>query len=237
MSKVLPIAFVEHRTCVTLSRLSLEHLPQDPPIGRRRTFRQGRAIWQPEDRADRMYFIERGEVAIFSGERGHGDLLLQVATVGDPFGEFCFCAEEGGLRRTTAKAETETTVTDVSFADFLRHVQTTPSALRALVTTFCVRLTDCETRSVILAQRGAQERLGLLLLQLARKSHAGTSSRPHAVVLHVSHLDLARMAAMSRAHVTVTLGHFRRQQLIHYDRGRPLTVNVGALATYLAARP
>ena len=41
---------------------------------------------------------------------------------------------------------------------------------------------------------------------------------------------------MSRAHVTVTLGLFRRERLIQYERGSALTVNVPALTAYLARR-
>jgi hypothetical protein len=52
--------------------------------------------------------------------------------------------------------------------------------------------------------------------------------------LQVSHQELAEMAAMSRAHVTVTLGKLRKGRLIRYGRNRSLVVNPSLLERYLA---
>ena len=78
--------FAEHRTCVTLTELSTEQLPRDGSIGRRRKFRNGTDVWHPEDRADRIYFLERGEIGVFSGDVNGQDLLLQIVKPSQPFG-------------------------------------------------------------------------------------------------------------------------------------------------------
>jgi CRP-like cAMP-binding protein len=66
------------------------------------------------------------------------------------------------------------------------------------------------------------------------------SSRGHAarersgeIALPISHEQLAQLAAMSRAHVTVTLGKLRRRGVIRYKRGGPLLVDPSALSDYL----
>jgi hypothetical protein len=41
------------------------------------------------------------------------------------------------------------------------------------------------------------------------------------------------MAGMSRSHVTVTMGRFRRRGLVRYVREGPLRVDVSALTAYL----
>jgi hypothetical protein len=41
------------------------------------------------------------------------------------------------------------------------------------------------------------------------------------------------MAGMTRSHVTVTLGRFRRAGLVRYHREGPLRVDVRALTEYL----
>ncbi len=224
-------AFPEHRTCVTLTELSTEQLPSDGSIGRRRKFRKGAAVWQPENRADRIYFLERGEVGIFSADVHGGELLLQIVKPSEPFGELCFCAEEGGVRRTSARASAETVVVEIAYDVFVEYLRRSPDAVTSLVCTFCVRLSDCETRSEVLAHRGAQERLGRLLLQLAAKGVQ--TKRTGGVVVHATHVELARMAAMSRPHVTLTLGHFRDRGLIQYSRGGPLAIRREALTAYL----
>ena len=95
-----PPPFGEHRTCVTLTRLTIEHVPRDGSLGRVRKIRKDVDIWQSEDPADRIYFLQRGDVAIFSGDPQARDILLQAVTAGEPFGELCFCAETGGVRNS-----------------------------------------------------------------------------------------------------------------------------------------
>lgn len=228
--------FAEHRDCGTLTRLSIEHMPRDRSIGRRRKFRKNSEIWQSEDSDDRVYFLEGGEVAILSGDLGARDLLLQTVRVGEPFGEVCFCAEGKGQRNTVARARTDVAVLEIEFGVFLKYLRATPRALFALLCTFCVRLGECESTSKILAHRGAQERLGRLLVQLARRAAKQTTPARVPVALHLSHVELSRMAAMSRPHVSVTLAHFRRLRLLDYARGRALSVNVKALASYIASK-
>ncbi len=53
------------------------------------------------------------------------------------------------------------------------------------------------------------------------------------MILHVSHDELAQMAAMSRAHTTVTMGKFRKQGIVRYARGQPVTIDVPALTKFL----
>ncbi|MBA3439075.1 MAG: winged helix-turn-helix domain-containing protein [Pyrinomonadaceae bacterium] len=51
--------------------------------------------------------------------------------------------------------------------------------------------------------------------------------------LHVGHDELARMAAMSRSHMTVTMGKFRQLGLVRYECNRLLVVSLTALNAYL----
>lgn len=118
----------------------------------------------------------------------------------------------------------------------MNYVRTRSDVLAGLLFTFCLRLSNCETRTEVLAQRGAEERLGRLLLQLAAGPMASPDPRQVGyVVVAVSHTVIARMAAMSRPHVTVTLGKFRRLRVIAYVRGQPISINLPALTAHLAA--
>jgi len=84
-----------------------------------------------------------------------------------------------------------------------------------------------------LAHRGAEDRLSKLLLHLVNTRGHSSAQENDKVILHVSHDELAQMAAMSRSHVTVTMGKLRRQNLVFYERNRPLTVDVPLLTVYL----
>ena len=100
--------------------------------------------------------------------------------------------------------------------------------------TFCLRLTDAEHRIEVMAHRGAEQRLGRLMLRLGTSSARGRhSDRRETLTLSVSHNELARLTGMSRSHVTVTLGRLRRRGLVRYQREGPLHVDVSALTDYL----
>ena len=106
--------------------------------------------------------------------------------------------------------------------------------MTSFVFTFCMRLSEAEQRLEVLANRGAEERLGRLLLQLAASLDKSSGARGDEVTLYVSHDELAQMSAISRSHVTVTMGKFRERGLVRYERGFPLAVNVGSLTAYLS---
>jgi CRP-like cAMP-binding protein len=126
-------------------------------------------------------------------------------------------------------------VVETPLKQFLEMLRRDKELVQRFVFTLCERLTEADRRVKVLASRDADARLGTLLIQLA-----GTRGRQSAngggCVLRVTHTDLAQMAAMSRSHVTVTMGNFRNKHLVEYTRDKPITVNVPALKQYLDSR-
>ncbi|HEX8097896.1 MAG TPA: helix-turn-helix domain-containing protein [Pyrinomonadaceae bacterium] len=69
---------------------------------------------------------------------------------------------------------------------------------------------------------------------VARRRHPQQSTLDDdQVILFVTHEELARLAALSRQRVTITMGKLRRRGLVQYERNRPLVVDVPALTAYL----
>ncbi len=229
MPRDIPPQFPSHDTCQALAGLTLEQLPQDGSLGSIRRYRKGARIWRPADRADGIFFLRHGRVAVMTSDRRGHDVMLQVIAASEPFGELCFCAQERGLRHTTSRAIVASEALEIRYTDFVDYLQHNRTALTRLVFTFCERLSETERRIEVLAYRGAEDRLGRLLLQLA----VTPGEEGGEVVLHASHDELAHMAAMSRPHVTVTMGKFRRLGLVQYGRSQALVVNVPALKAYL----
>ena len=225
--------FSNHQACELLTGFTLEDLPQDGTLGHTRAFQKGNNIWEPDDIADRIYFLKKGQVAVMTSDAEGHEIIINVIKVGEPFGELCFCSEDKGLRMTTARTVIECEIIEISYKNFLNHLQSDAEALHSFVITFCQRLSDAERRTEVLAHRGAEDRLGKLLLHLvATRGHSSVQENNN-VIMHVSHDELAQMAAMSRSHVTVTMGKLRRQNFVFYERNRPLTVNVPLLTAYL----
>lgn len=230
-NKDLPLP--DHRDCRTLTGLTLEHMPRDGSLGRVRRFRKGATVWWADDRADSIFFLRRGQVAVMKDDADGHEVIVRLIEASEPFGELCYCAAQESVRQTLARAIVESDAVEIKLGDFMGYLQENRDALTALIFTFCVRLADAEHRIEVLAHRGAEERLGRLLLQLAGSRGKASAEGKGEVALPVSHEELAQMAAMSRPHVTITMGGFRRRGLVRYGRGRPLVVDVPALKSFL----
>jgi CRP/FNR family transcriptional regulator len=224
----------DHRACEALTGLTIENVPRDDLIGRARRYRKSSDVWKPDDRSNSIFFLQSGQVAIVSSDSNGREVVFGIVEAGEPFGELCFCApEKHFLRGTYARALIQSDALEIKLDDFMNFLQENRVALQAFTFTFCRRLTDCQSRLEFLAYRGAEERLGRVLLHLAATRGKPSDARKGQIVLPISHDELAQMAAMSRPHVTVTMGKLRRRGLVQYDRHNPLTVDVKALNDYL----
>jgi CRP-like cAMP-binding protein len=122
---------------------------------------------------------------------------------------------------------------EVDFARFLTHLQESTDALADIVFTLCKRLSDAERRIEVLSYRAADDRLVRLLLQVAKTKGTASSKHKGEMTVHLNHEELALMTAMSRSHVSVTMGKLRNLGLIDYGRDIPLRVKVEALQAFV----
>lgn len=233
MPKDDQMRFSNHLPCQTLTGLAIEQISEADSPGRLKRYRKGEDIWRPDDRADRIYFLRRGQVTVMSGDSEGNEIIMQVIERGEPFGELCFCSQEKGLRHTTGRAVVESEALEIRHADFVSYLRKDADALANFTFTLCERLSEMKLRVGVLAHRGAEERLGRLLLQLAAPPGQQHAEGANEVPLHVGHEELAKMAAMNRSHVSVTMGKLRKKNLVRYERNRPLVVDVPALTAYL----
>ena len=225
----------QHKDCQTLTELTIEHLPRDGSLGRLELYQKQAIVWQPEDVQDRIYFLRRGNVAVFLSDSEGREVVLQTVAEGKPFGELCFCGKYK-LRGSVARAVVPSEALAVNLTDFMDYMQANREVLAALVWTYCVRLAQSQRQIEILTNRGANERLGNLLLHLAVsriQRYGEPMIENNIVALPISHNDLSQMAAMSRPHVTVTMVKFRELGLVSYERNRSLMINVPALRKFL----
>lgn len=231
MSNINMPPFPDHRSCQALTGITVQHIPRDGSLGRLRRFAKGTDIWQPADAADRIFFLQRGQVSIIAADVEGREFAMLVVQPGDPFGELCFCSVTDSRRHSFSRAVVDSSVVEITHRDLYTFLQKDRSALVALTYTFCIRLSAAEERVDALMHRDAEGRLGRVLVAAATGS--GTDPNATQVALNVKHNELAQMAAMNRSHVTVTLGKFRKEGLLEYGRGGPLLVNIQKLMVYL----
>ena len=226
--------FPHHRDCEALTGITLDHLPRDGSLGRVRRFGKGAYLWQPDEAADRIYFLRSGRVVVLTAKPHERPVTLRTIEPNQPFGELCICSVRAGLRGTTACALVASEAFEIKLSLFLGYLRQNRPVLEAMMFTLCLRLTDAEHRIEVMAHRGAEQRLGRLLLRLAASpGRKGSIGLRETVTVSVSHNELAQLAGMSRPHVTVTMGRLRRRRLVQYEREGLVRVEVASLTDYL----
>jgi CRP/FNR family cyclic AMP-dependent transcriptional regulator len=224
----------EHENCRTLTEITVAHLPADGSLGALFQFARRSFIWQPGDRADKIYFLKEGRVGITSVDRDGREAVLGMIVAGEPFGELCFCGGPTEVRSSTATAVADSLIFKITIEDFIAYMQRSDEALGRFLFTFCVRLSHSEKRIAILALRGVEERLGHTLLHLARtRGIPINAENTNELRLVITHEELSGLSALSRQRVTIMMNRFRKLGLVQYSRTEPLAVNINKLAEHL----
>jgi len=204
-----------------------------PEMGREIPYRKGAYIWRPEDAVDSLFVLQQGEVVEFRSPSAANRIITRVVIPGELFGHLCFCSPKGGVRGSSARAISDVVVLEVKFAGVNAKLQSDEKLLTQMLFQLCIRLTDAEQRLEVLTYRGAEDRLGHLLLDLGQSRGAPVDGAADTVRVPITHDQLAQMSAMSRSHVTVTMVSFRKAGLVQYSRDEPLVIHLSALRQYL----
>jgi CRP-like cAMP-binding protein len=225
------IAFTDHSECDALTSLVQAEVA-NPPGGRRRGLKRGQSLWLSEAPFDRIYRLESGRLSIVGADDTGRELLLRTLAAGDWFGDYCLCPSQQ-LRHPDleARADEDCQLVEVRRDRWLRDLTGNAAAVREFVMRTCLRIAHADRRLIMMARRSAEERISLLLLE-----HAAAGVQPLTRgfgTVTLTHAELARAAAMTRPHVSVTLGRFRRKGLITYRRYEAVVVDVERLRTYL----
>jgi CRP/FNR family cyclic AMP-dependent transcriptional regulator len=231
MATATSVTFDDHSQCEALTTLVQSGEPQTPG-GRMRLLRRRKSLWLSEPPFDRVYRLESGRLSIIGADDAGRELVLRTIAPGEWFGEYCRCpGQHWPHPAIEARAEEDCRLVEVLHERWLRALAEDPKAIREFVTLTCVRLARADRRLTMLARRTADERIGLLLLDRA-EGEAEESGTGRGVV-SLTHAEIATEAAMSRPNVSVTLGRFRRKQLISYRRHESIVVDTQRLRAYL----
>jgi CRP/FNR family transcriptional regulator len=225
------VTFADHSECIALTTL-VQAETSNPPRGRYRSLKRRDSLWLSEAPFDRVYRLESGHLSIVGADEAGRELLLRTISAGEWFGDYCLCPGQHWRHPAIeARADEDCQLVEVRHDRWLHDLAGSAAAVREFVTLTCVRLARADRRLIMLARRSADERIGMLLLE-----HAAAGARPSPRELGtvtLTHAEIATAAAMSRPHVSVTLGRFRRKGLIKYRRRESISVDVQRLRTYL----
>lgn len=225
--------FRDHGACNVLTDVTRKRGLSGPARGQARCHEKGSDVWRAGDRADRLFLLQRGQMLIIVTDLAGHEFIARVVEAGQPVGELCFCAEYGGTRDNSARAMSYCESVEVDFARYVESMRANQDVITDLLFTLSTRIAEAERRIDVLSYRAAEDRLVRLLLQIADTNGAASNKRKTEVTLGLNHEEIAVMAAMSRPHVSVTMGKLRKLGLVDYARDAPLRVRLERMRAFI----
>ncbi|MDR7522453.1 MAG: Crp/Fnr family transcriptional regulator [Armatimonadota bacterium] len=222
--------FYAHHECRVLTESVMEHLPGPPARGRVVRVPRGELVYAMGDPTGVVFFLRRGRVAISVLSPAGREQRLQVVEPGEMFGELCFCNVRARQDQATALADCE--VVAMRMDDLLAALMATPEGTAAVLGTLCARLADAQALIQRLAFHTVPQRIGLLLLGLAKAQAPGRDGG-RLIPRPPTHEEIAHSVSASRELVSTTLSGFRRLGLVRYRRRSAMVVFPDALARHL----
>jgi CRP-like cAMP-binding protein len=189
-------------------------------------FGRGQTIFHQGDRGDTLYLIARGQIRIYHPSATGRELSVVIFRAGDFFGELALLDDRP--RSASAEAMLPTVALTLDRATFRKTIQDQPMIAEALLAVLAARLRDSTSYAEYLAASSAHQRVGLLVLDLARRYGVQVVGGTR-IDLHLSQDDLASMFGMTRETVNRVLARLRKQGLVAIDHGQLLVPDCARL--------
>jgi len=181
------------------------------------------------DQDGAIYFIESGQIKLLMLTPEGKECLLAILTASDLFGELCL--SDLGARQETAVAMEASVVKVMPCAQFLLLLNR-DGLLPGFIQYLAVRIADQQEMIANLVTVDSEQRLGKILLQLARKL-GKQDPRSIRIEQRITHEELAAMVGTTRQRVCEFMRHFRELGLIESSSERFLIVKEHKLTAYL----
>ena len=178
---------------------------------RRRQFRKNTIIFHKDQAGDALYLVESGHVRIFLPTESGEELTVEIARVGDVFGELALL--DGRPRSASAGTLEDTSTQVLSREDFQRFLSATPEFATSLIELLSTRIRQITEYAESLAFLDIHGRVARVLLQLAER-HGTRTSHGTELDLDLTQAELASMVGATRERVNRAISSFRTQGLI-----------------------
>jgi CRP/FNR family transcriptional regulator, cyclic AMP receptor protein len=192
-----------------LAPADMEHLEQVTAMV---TCERGRVFYNPDEPAEVLFILKRGEVAISRISPDGRKLTIDTLGPGSIFGEMSVVGQR--MYDHYAEALTECVICVMSRLDVEELLIADPRVSVRLIQALGERLARAEARIEEMAFKGVQSRVASLLLRLA----LDTDWRGRPVLAGLTHQQLAELTGATRETVTVTLNQFRESGLVEIAR-------------------
>ena len=194
----------------------------------RRHVGNGGVVFDASERAEKVYFIEKGQVRLFKDGPSATARLLDILGTGDWFGVAGLTeAATYGERAVAAEA---TVVLEVSASAF-RQLLSTNSSLAAieLIKQLAAKVQFAREDAATLVFEDCNQRLIKTLVRFSSSAAARTTGE--SVVLNITHHQLAQAVGAARETISLALTQLRLRNLLQTGRNQ-LTFNPKTLARF-----
>ncbi len=181
-----------------------------------RQYRRGEFIFHMGEKADRLYFLDRGTVKISLISLDGEERILDVFKPGDTFGELFF----GKSRRrvATAQAVTDVSVRTITEEAFRGLMRTRPDLCLSFVRHLVDQQRRTLTRVEALMHVASGPRLLAILLDLGERCAQLVDDR-YTLPGKLTQENLARMAGLNRSTASKVINDYRRKGILGGQRG------------------
>jgi CRP/FNR family cyclic AMP-dependent transcriptional regulator len=221
---------------VQSSGLSLDDLAPEQNVGSVRVYPRGAIIWSRGEPLNSVFFLRRGRASIIVHDEREHESIVRIVQTGEPLSLACFSDQRRRAAPTSAVANVRSELVEIPCEEFMFLVRRNERALSGLLVTLSEQVSHAEERLRILVNHDAEDRVCALLEQMVQRLGRRSHNDPGRQMLYLTHSELAGLAGLSRAHVSVIMGRLRSAGLVRYDRSMPLILNREALAARRAER-
>ena len=219
----------DHRHCHALSGCFRGKLCEQLMNRPGRPVAKSELVYGLGDSAQSVFFLRRGLVKLTSLTEEGRELILRLHQAGEVFGELCHCT---GERREQAVAMENSEIVELSFDEFVAHLQCSRPAMLLFLSNVAQQLSAAYEQIQTVSFSSTMERLVRTLARLTDEFGV-----PDGEWIRLTHYfrqdDLAQMIGARREVVSTLLNQLRDQGLITYARKDGLLLRRADLEQYL----
>jgi CRP-like cAMP-binding protein len=182
-------------------------------LGQEKGFSKSQTIFSQGDRADGVFFIQKGKVKLAVVNNAGREAVIAILEGGDFLGEECLTGRP--FRLSSAVALSECLVLRVDRSAVMRLLHDEPAFSEIFVSYLLSRTIRIEADLVDQLFNSSEKRLARMLLLLANFGKEGV---PDTVIARISQETLANMIGTTRSRVSFFMNKFRKLGLIHYTK-------------------
>ena len=221
----------DHRQCQALALCFRGKLCDQLMNRPGRWVAKGEPIYGLGDAAQSVFFLRQGLVKLTSLTDDGRELILRLHQSGDVFGELCHCT---GERREQAVAMEDSDIVELSFDEFVAHLQQNRPAFLLFLSNVAQQLSSAYEQIQTLSFSSTMERLVRTLNRLA--DEFGEAEGEWIKLTHYFRQDdLAQMIGARREVVSTLLNRLRDDGLVAYARKDGLLLHRSGLERYLVS--